>query len=260
MAFSEDDSDSEQNKPKLNSDFDNDIFKSLGKKPRQDKSNSHIDLRTYWLLFYNLFQFMAYLWIFVRLTFYFIAYKHLRNSYTTVENPIKMCQAIAVMEIIHPLIGFTKGGWLAPFIQFLARNFILFVVINFNRHIQTSSIVPCILLIWSFIELFRYPYYGMRLLNKPNRVLTWLRYTLWIVLYPLGAILEGMVAYKSIEYYRSTRSLSLTLPNKLNFAFNFAFFLQCYLVLLPLGLIQMMRYMWSQRRKTLTTISAKKTK
>lgn len=36
-----------------------------------------------------------------------------------------------------------------------------------------------------------YPYYAIRLLNKPNRMMTWLRYTLWIVLYPLGAFLEG---------------------------------------------------------------------
>jgi hypothetical protein len=36
-----------------------------------------------------------------------------------------------------------------------------------------------------------YPYYGMRLLKQQNRLLTWLRYTLWIVLYPIGAFLEG---------------------------------------------------------------------
>jgi hypothetical protein len=39
----------------------------------------------------------------------------------------------------------------------------------------------------------RYPYYGIRLLNKEYRVMTWLRYTLWIILYPLGAFLEGQL-------------------------------------------------------------------
>lgn len=38
---------------------------------------------------------------------------------------------------------------------------------------------------------FRYPYYAIRVLNTENRLITWCRYTLWVVLYPLGAGLEG---------------------------------------------------------------------
>lgn len=135
-----------------------------------------------------------------------------------------------------------------------------------------------------------YPYYSIRLLNKNNRVITWIRYTIWIILYPLGAFLEGkinlfvlfkclvflnffflfsgLIIYKSIDYYHSKRYFTLDLPNRINFAFNFATFLQIYLGLLPfgkkisiqsnkisryyhLGLLQMMQHMWNQRKKTL---------
>lgn len=102
-----------------------------------------------------------------------------------------------------------------------------------------------------------YPYYSIRLLNKNNRVITWIRYTIWIILYPLGAFLEGkinlfvlfkclvflnffflfsgLIIYKSIDYYHSKRYFTLDLPNRINFAFNFATFLQIYLGLLPFG-------------------------
>ncbi|CAF1366794.1 unnamed protein product [Adineta steineri] len=251
MAFSEDESDQEQKKPMFNNNFNDDMYKSLRQDPRKTKPKAFLDHRTNWLLFYNLFQFTAYLLVFSRLIFYFIARGHLRNAYRLVENPIKLCQSLAVLETIHPLIGFTKGDWTSPLIQFLGRNLILFVVINFNNEIKASPVVPCLFLVWSFVELFRYPYYGIRLLNKDNRIIAWLRYTLWIVLYPLGAFLEGLTIYKSLNYYQSKRYFSIDLPNAMNFSFNFVLFLQIYLVLLPLGLIHMMQHMWNQRKKTL---------
>ncbi|CAF5060359.1 unnamed protein product [Rotaria magnacalcarata] len=152
-------------------------------------------MRTNWLLFYNLFQFMAYLWVFTRLIMHFISNGHFNNGYKLVENPIKLCQSLSVLEIVHPLIGFTKGDWFSPLMQFSGRNLILFIVINFNQQIKLSPFISYLFLVWSCVELYRYPYYGIRLLNKDNRIITWLRYTIWIVLYPLGAFLEGQKQY-----------------------------------------------------------------
>ncbi|CAF3598852.1 unnamed protein product [Rotaria sordida] len=274
MTFSEDESDHEQKKPTFNKNFDDDIYKSFRQDTRRTKpkgiystfsfdlvnhfcntsnpiKSSLVDLRTNWLLFYNLFQFMAYLWVFTRLMIHFMVNGHLKNGYRIVENPIKLCQSLAILEIIHPLIGFTKGDWLSPLMQFLARNLILFVVINYNHQIKPSPIISYLFLVWSFVELFRYPYYGIRLLNKQSRIITWFRYTLWIILYPLGAFIEGVIIYKSLDYYHSNRYFTVDLPNKINFSFNFALFLRIYLVILPFGLVQMMQHMWNQRKKAL---------
>jgi len=251
MTFSEDESDQEQKKSMFNNNFNDDIYKSFTKDARRNKPTGFLDIRTNWLLFYNLFQFMGYLWVFTRLTIYSISNGYLKNGYKTVENPIKLCQALTILEIIHPLIGFTKGDWSSPLVQFIARNFFLFIVVNYNYQIQQSPIVSYVLLVWSFIELFRYPYYGIRLLNKQNYVITWCRYTLWIILYPLGAFLEGVIAYKSLDYYHSKRYFNIDLPNKMNFSFNFVLFLRIYLVILPLGLFHLMIYMWNQRKKIL---------
>lgn len=47
----------------------------------------------------------------------------LTDSYAHVENVIKICQAVSFLEIVHPMIGFTKGDWTSPLIQ--VRQFFL---------------------------------------------------------------------------------------------------------------------------------------
>jgi hypothetical protein len=54
---------------------------------------------------------------FSRKIFFFFFYQDLNNGYKVVENPIKICQAVSIIEIIHPLIGFTKGDWSSPLLQ-----------------------------------------------------------------------------------------------------------------------------------------------
>ena len=39
----------------------------------------------------------------------------------------------------------------------------------------------------------RYPYYALSVLNMEAKVLTWLRYTVWVPLYPLGFTCEGII-------------------------------------------------------------------
>jgi len=52
---------------------------------------------------------------------------------------------------------------------------------------------PTFLLVVNYllVEHFRYPYYALHSLRLNIRAVTWLRYNVWIVLYPLGFVLEG---------------------------------------------------------------------
>ena len=51
---------------------------------------------------------------------------------------------------------------------------------------------------WSSIEVVRYPYYITVQLGVRLKVLKWLRYTLFIFLYPMGIFSEMAVLYLSI--------------------------------------------------------------
>ena len=57
-----------------------------------------------------------------------------------------------------------------------------------------------------------------------------IRYTLWVPLYPLGFICEGVIALRDIPYFEETEKFSIQLPNKWNFAFYFTNVIRFYLL------------------------------
>ena len=57
------------------------------------------------------------IWGFISVESKSIFSQDLRNGYKLVDNSIKLCQSVSILEIIHPLIGFTKGDWSSPLVQ-----------------------------------------------------------------------------------------------------------------------------------------------
>ena len=83
-------------------------------------------------------------------------------------------------------------------------------------------------------------------------LLTWLRYTLWVPLYPAGFICEGVIALRDIPYFEETEKFSVLLPNSWNFSFYFPTMLRLYLLFgyFPI-LYTMMWHMYHLRCKRL---------
>lgn len=101
---------------------------------------------------------------------------------------------------------------------------------------------------------FRYPYYITQLHKRENGFLTWLRYTLWIPLYPLGFVLEGVLVLRGILYFEETQTFSVALPNALNFTFHFPTFLRIYLLLFAIPIMYtLISQMYKARQKKLKT-------
>lgn len=86
----------------------------------------------------------------------------------------------------------------------------------------------CLMVVYLLIEQFRYPYYSVNSLGLEIYILTWLRYSIWIVLYPSGLLLEAISMLKAIPYYYYSGKWSISLPNMLNFSFNFGVFLTLF--------------------------------
>jgi very-long-chain (3R)-3-hydroxyacyl-CoA dehydratase len=95
-----------------------------------------------------------------------------------------------------------------------------------------KPVVFYLFLIWSSVELVRYPYYVSELLKINSGPLVWLRYTIWIPLYPLGFLCEGVVILRDIPYFEETQRFTVSLPNSLNFAFHFPTVMRIYLLVL----------------------------
>merc|ERR1711970_500912 len=112
-------------------------------------------------------------------------------------------------------------------------------------------------MVWASIEVVRYPFYMLRVYDNELSLLTWLRYSIWIPLYPLGFLLEGVVILRSIPYAEETGRYTISLPNTYNFAFHFPTLLRMYLLFFFFpAMYRMMTYMYYQRVKKLRTKSA----
>ena len=54
---------------------------------------------------------------------------------------------------------------------------------------------------WTLTEIIRYSYYTLNLMNTNVGIITWLRYTLFIVLYPIGVTGELLCYYFALPKY-----------------------------------------------------------
>ncbi|OXB68979.1 hypothetical protein ASZ78_003448 [Callipepla squamata] len=173
------------------------------------------------------------------------------DTFHTIADMMYFCQTLALMEILNSLIGLVRSPLIPAVIQVFGRNFILFVVLGSLEEMQSKAVVFFLFYFWSIIELFRYPYYMLSCMGIEWKPLTWLRYTSWIPLYPLGGLAEAVCLIQSIPIFSETGKFSLGLPNPLNVTIQFSFLLQLYLIALFLGLFVNFRYLYKQRKQHL---------
>lgn len=77
-------------------------------------------------------------------------------------------------------------------------------------------------------------------LDAVPRFLTWLRYTTFYVLYPLGVASEMTMVALALPVIHRERLLSMQLPNTLNFGFDYT--VAC--VLIVIGYLPGMDALW----------------
>ncbi|XP_065912935.1 very-long-chain (3R)-3-hydroxyacyl-CoA dehydratase 3-like isoform X3 [Dysidea avara] len=157
---------------------------------------------TGYLLIYNCVQWSGFVLILVNIMLLALKGKgSMKNVYDTTGSMMRFCVLLAGLEIVHVQLKMVKGGLLpttaqvcvvcSMYVHVLGRMFILFVIVAPLPIIQTNRVVTILFVCWSSIEVIRYPFYILALLNREIYMLTWLRYTAWIVLYPAGLATEG---------------------------------------------------------------------
>ncbi|KAI1716441.1 protein tyrosine phosphatase-like protein, PTPLA domain-containing protein [Ditylenchus destructor] len=123
---------------------------------------------------------------------------------------------------------------------------------------RASIGVPMLLVAWSITEVVRYSFYALNLLKAVPHVLTWMRYTFFIALYPLGASGEVITMISALPEIGERKHFTLEMPNALNFGFSFyCFVIFLCLIYIP-GFPQLYGYMFVQRKKVLATEETKK--
>ncbi|XP_030433402.1 very-long-chain (3R)-3-hydroxyacyl-CoA dehydratase 3 isoform X1 [Gopherus evgoodei] len=210
-------------------------------------------LKRGYLFMYNLVQFLGFSWIFVNMTvrLFILGKDSFYDTFHTIADMMYFCQTLAFIEILNSLVGIVRSPLVPSLLQVLGRNFVLFIVLGNVEEMQSKAVVFFVFYCWSIIELFRYPFYMLSCIDIEWKLLTWIRYTIWIPLYPLGALAEAVSLIQAIPIFSETGKFSFTLPYPMSTTIKFSFFLQIYLVLLFLGLFINLRHLYKQRRQHL---------
>ncbi|XP_017774423.1 PREDICTED: very-long-chain (3R)-3-hydroxyacyl-CoA dehydratase [Nicrophorus vespilloides] len=229
------------------------LYKNLQK---EERGFSKEDGRKVYLAFYNFGMFIGFIYVFCVMATRFLrdGADSYASTYEAVGPAMIVLQMMQFLEIMHPLFGYTKGSVMTASMQVMGRALVLFALIDSEPRMQTKPVIFYLFLVWTSIELIRYPYYITQVYNQNNGFLTWLRYTIWIPLYPMGFICEGVIMLRSIPYFEETQQFSFQMPNKYNFIFSFPLLLRVYLLFFFLpGIYVLMSHMYKLRCKKLGT-------
>ncbi|XP_076046839.1 3-hydroxyacyl-CoA dehydratase 1 isoform X2 [Oratosquilla oratoria] len=174
-----------------------------------------------------------------------------KRLWITTHSVLKIFQTLAILEIFHCAVGIVPSSAVLTAFQVFSRVFILWPVLNRFPDSQASIGYPMLLIAWSVTEIIRYSYYFLNILSCVPETLTFLRYTLFIGLYPLGVTGELLCAYAGLPEAAKSRPFSVKMPNLVNFTFDFYYALIVIMFLYIPIFPQLYLHMFAQRRKIL---------
>ncbi|XP_040296904.1 very-long-chain (3R)-3-hydroxyacyl-CoA dehydratase 2 [Bufo bufo] len=206
---------------------------------------------TAYLVIYNVVMTAGWLVIAVGLVRTYLAKGTYHNLYYSIERPLKFFQTGALLEIVHCAAGIVPSSVVLTAFQVSSRVFLAWAVTHSVREVQNDDSVLLFVVAWTITEIIRYSFYTFSLLNHLPYIIKWARYSLFIVLYPMGVVGELLTIYAALPYVQRTGLYSIRLPNKYNFSFDYYTFLilvmVSYIPLFP----QLYFHMLHQRRKVL---------
>ena len=134
-------------------------------------------------------------------------------------------QLASALEIVHAAIGLVGGSPINALMQWAGRSNVLFAIVHSVPEVQASPAVGAMLLAWALSEVIRYPWYAATTAGLCPYWLTWLRYTAFIPLYPVGVVGEMHAVYLALPYIAQRKLHYVTLPNAWNLGFDYKLFM-----------------------------------
>eukprot|EP00762_Andalucia_godoyi_P008310 ANDGO_07349.mRNA.1 Very-long-chain (3R)-3-hydroxyacyl-CoA dehydratase PASTICCINO 2 len=166
---------------------------------------------------------------------------------------LTVVQSLAILEIVHCMIGLVRSPVFSTFMQVFSRVFLVWGILNVPGNTAPFAypfwITMCVA--WAISELVRYPFYAFELVGSSPALLTWARYSLFYVLYPVGVASELANVVVSLPFFRQTRVYSVAMPNAYNFAFDYTIFTIIVLLLYIPGFPMLFNMMRANRAKKL---------
>ncbi|KAL0575603.1 hypothetical protein V5O48_006388 [Marasmius crinis-equi] len=128
-------------------------------------------------------------------------YYRTATVYTHVGLPTAIVQSAAILEVAHVALGFVRSPLPTTAMQVSSRLFLVWGVVEQYPSVRVNPLFTSMVFAWSLTEVIRYTFYAFSLTAPtypPPKFLTYLRYTTFYVLYPLGASSEAFINYASL--------------------------------------------------------------
>lgn len=175
-----------------------------------------------------------------------------QSIYAAVEKPLQFVQTLAVLEVVHSLIRIVRTPVMSTVLQVTSRLFIVWGILFLSKESQHSLGMALAVISWSLVEVPRYLFYTVGQISTPPAWLTWLRYSLFAILYPTGITGEILSTLAAIPLLNSNPQLwSITMPNQYNFSFSYLWLVYLALATYVPGSPFMFMHMVKQRSKVL---------
>lgn len=140
----------------------------------------------------------------------------------------------------------------------MSRLIVLWAITNISPPSQVSPFFTLMALAWSLVEVPRYLFYIYAELDvEPPALLTWLRYSLFMVLYPAGISGEVGCLWTALPYVLAKGVWEVKQPNPHNVAYSHYVVMWLLLALYVPGSPYMIGHMWDLRKKKLGGAKAK---
>ncbi|KAK4192029.1 hypothetical protein QBC35DRAFT_459674 [Podospora australis] len=138
-----------------------------------------------YLILYNAASAVAWLTVLGRVVAT-IGYKGTWFVPLVVDNFARITQTFAVMEVLHALTGVVPAPVFTTAMQVASRLFLMWAITYPFPQLNTSVFYSSMLIAWATTEVIRYTYFVFKQIDSVPAWLHWLRYSAFLVLYPLG--------------------------------------------------------------------------
>ncbi|DAZ93268.1 TPA: hypothetical protein N0F65_010892 [Lagenidium giganteum] len=169
-------------------------------------------------------------------------------TWDAVAQPLKIVQTMAVMEIVHAALGLVRSPLVSTFMQVGSRLWLVWAI-NVLCHPSRSQFgFPLMVFSWALVEVPRYSFYALNLYNMVPSFLFFLRYHLFMVLYPSGVLGETLCMISSLGFL-STGAYSIQMPNAHNISISLYVVVILMIIVYIPGLPVMYGHMLTQRHR-----------
>ncbi|KAE9620508.1 putative very-long-chain (3R)-3-hydroxyacyl-CoA dehydratase [Lupinus albus] len=222
---------------------------------RQSKKE-RINISTLYLLSYNSIQALGWTVSLTKILYNLFSNSSLHTSYASSGHLISFLQCAAFLEVIHGAIGLVPSGALLPLMQWGGRTHFLLAVVAKLDEVQELPSVFITFLAWSISEVIRYSHYAFSCTGNCPSWITYLRYTAFIVLYPIGVGPGEMwLMYQALPIVKKKTTYSDFFSG---LPFSYYDFLRVVLLVYPFLWLKLYLHMFKQRRTKLNKHHVKK--